>query len=77
MIKILAVAALVAVMLVVSLSPALARVARGGVLVPTRVPCYATANAQNDAGAHLINDPPDRIQKGCWVELPPGATHDD
>jgi hypothetical protein len=78
MIKVLAVAVLVAVMLVASISPALARVARGGVLLPMRVPCYATtANAQNDAGAHLINDPPDRLQEGCWAELPPGANHDD
>ena len=77
MIRVLAVAALVATILVASISPALAAKLRGGVLLPTRVPCYATANAQNDAGTHLINDPPDRVQKGCWAELPPGANHDD
>ncbi len=77
MIKASAVAVLVAVMLVASISPALARPVRGGVLLPMRVPCFATGQAQNDAGTHLINDPPDRIQKGCWAELPPGANHDD
>jgi hypothetical protein len=77
MIKVLAVAALMAMILAASISPASALKARGGVLLPVRVPCYATANAQNHNGAHLINDPPDRIQKGCWAELPPGANHND
>ena len=76
-IKVLAVAALVATILVASISPASAVKLRGGVLLPVRVPCYATANAQNHTGAHLINDPPERTQKGCWAELPPGANHDD
>jgi hypothetical protein len=77
MIKVLAVAALVAVILAASISPALAAKLRGGVLLPIRVSCYATANAQNEAGTHLINDPPDRTQKGCWAELPSGADHGD
>ena len=77
LIKPFAVTLLVAVMLVASISPALARPARGGVLLPMRVPCFATANAHNDTGTHLVNDPPDRIQEGCWAELPPGANHDD
>jgi ABC-type oligopeptide transport system substrate-binding subunit len=77
LIKVLAVAALLAAILTASVSPASALKARGGVLMPTRVPCFATANAQNHAGAHLINDPPDRTQEGCWAELPPGANHDD
>ena len=77
MIKVLAVTALVATILVASISPALARKLGGGVLLPTRVPCYATAKAQDHTGAHLINDPPDRTQKGCWAELPSGANHDD
>jgi hypothetical protein len=77
MIKVLAVAALVATILVASISPASALKLRGGVLLSTRVPCYATANAQNVAGTQLINDPSDRMQKGCWAELPSGANHDD
>jgi hypothetical protein len=76
-IKVLAVATLVATILVASISPASAAKARGGVLLPIRVPCYATANAQNDAGTKLINDPPERMQKGCWAVLPSGANHDD
>jgi hypothetical protein len=77
MIKVLAVAALVATILVASISPASAVKLRGGVLLPIRVPCYATANAQNEIGTHLINDPPDRKQEGCWAALPSGANHDD
>jgi hypothetical protein len=72
-IKVLAVATLVATILVASISPALARKLGGGVLLSTRVPCYATENARNDAGTQLINDPPKRMQEGCWAELPPGA----
>lgn len=77
MIKVLAVTALVAVILAASIAPASAAKLRGGVLLPTRVPCFATANAQIHTGAHLINDPPDRTQKGCWAELPSGANHGD
>jgi hypothetical protein len=77
MIKVLAVAALVAVIVAASISPASALKVRGGVLLPVRVPCYATENPNNHTGAHLINNPPDRIQEGCWAELPPGANHDD
>jgi hypothetical protein len=75
--KALAVVTIMAMILAASISPASALKARGGVLLPERVPCYATANAQNHTGAHLINDPPDRIQTGCWAELPPGANHND
>ena len=75
--KALAMVVIMAMILAASISPAAALKLRGGVLLPTRVPCYATANAQNVAGTQLINDPPDRMQKGCWAELPSGANHDD
>ena len=73
MIKVLTVAVLVAVMLVVSVSPALAAKVRGGVLMQTRTPCYASSVAQNGPGSHLLNDPPLR-DPGCWVVLPSKAT---
>jgi len=78
MIRVLAVAVLVAMILVTSISPALARKVAGGQLLPTDKPCDATAKHQNDreAGAHLINDPPNRAP-GCWVELPPSANQND
>ena len=78
MIKVLTVAVLVVTMLVVSISPAMARRVSGGVLLrPTSGPCYAnTANAQNQFGAHLRNNVPDRAP-GCWVLLPPSATQND
>jgi hypothetical protein len=75
MIRVLAVAVLVAVILATSISPALARKAAGGQLLSTRTPCNAHEDhVKNDreAGAHLINDPNNRAP-GCWVELPPSA----
>jgi hypothetical protein len=76
MIKVLAVAALVAVILVASVSPALARVVRGGVLLQTIEPCRASLGAQNDPGSHLLLDPEGRAP-GCWVELPPSVPEND
>jgi hypothetical protein len=76
MIKVLAVAALVATILVAGTSPALARVVRGGVLLHTERPCHATLVAQNASGSHLLLNPEGRAP-GCWVELPPGANHND
>jgi hypothetical protein len=79
MIKVLAVAALVATILVASMSPALARVVRGGVLLHTSMPCTATSGAQNVFGSHAetceVGNPEGRAA-GCWLLLP-GATHDD
>jgi hypothetical protein len=80
-IKVLTVAVLVVTMLVVGISPAMARRVSGGVLLrPTSefgVPCDAnTVNAQNQFGTHLRNDPPGRAP-GCWVLLPPSATQND
>ena len=71
-IKVLAVATLVAMILAFSVSPALAKVVRGGELLNTTKPCEqgAGSHAQNDPGSHLETDPPDRAD-GCWVVLPP------
>lgn len=75
-IKVLAVAVLVGVMLVASISPVLAKAVRGGVLLKTTEPCNASLVAQNDPGSHLLLNPEGRAP-GCWVELPPGATPND
>jgi len=72
MIKVLMVAALVAVMLMISVSPALALKVRGGVLLQTTKPCEASFVAQNVPGSHLRSDVPRRAE-GCWVLLPPTA----
>ncbi len=69
-IKVLLVMALMAVILVASISPALARAARGGVLLPTAQPCLA--NTQDADGGRLVLNPPGRAP-GCWLLLPPGA----
>ena len=55
---------------VASISPALARAARGGVLLPTPQPCLA--NTQDADGGRLVLNPPGRAP-GCWLLLPPGA----
>lgn len=70
MIKVLLVAVLMAVILVASISPALAARKEGGVLLSTTQPCLA--NTQNP---NLVLNPPGRAP-GCWVLLPPGATND-
>jgi hypothetical protein len=76
MIKVLAVAALVATMLMASISPALAAKARGGVLLKTTRPCVASSVAQNAPGSDLQTGVPDRAP-GCWVLLPPNANPGD
>ena len=71
MFRVLAVAALVAMIMVASISPAMAKRVAGGQGLSTEAPCHATEDRQDDrvAGAHLDNDPPgDRT--GCWVLLP-------
>lgn len=71
MIKVLAVATLVAVILVASISPALALRRAGGVLLEqTAKPCDAPANPQ---GVQIKLNPPERELLGCWVLLPPSA----
>ena len=67
MIKVLMVTVLIAVILVASVSPALAKAVRGGVLLSTTQPCLA--NTQNP---NLVLNPPGRAP-GCWFLLPPGA----
>jgi hypothetical protein len=67
MIKVWMVAVLMAVILVASISPAMARAARGGVLLSTTQPCLA--NTQNP---NLVLNPPGRAP-GCWFLLPSGA----
>jgi hypothetical protein len=67
MIKVLIVAVLMAVILVASISPAMARRAPGGVLLSSPQPCLA--NPQNP---NLVLNPPGRAP-GCWFLLPPGA----
>ena len=79
-IKVLAVAAIVAVMLVASVSPALAAKVRGGVLLQTPRPCDASSEARNVSGSHLTEVPegnPEGRAPGCWVLLPPNANPGD
>jgi hypothetical protein len=67
MIQVFLVAVLMAVILVASISPAMARRAPGGVLLSSPQPCLA--NPQNP---NLVLNPPGRAP-GCWFLLPPGA----
>jgi hypothetical protein len=69
MIKILTVAVLVAIILVASVSPAMARRVPGGVLLPLERSCSQVENVPGAAGEHLVVDPPGR-DPGCWVLLP-------
>jgi hypothetical protein len=72
MIKVLLMAVLMAVILAASVSPALAKAVRGGVLLSSPQPCHAIANTQDAPGENLVLDPPGRAP-GCWFLLPPGA----
>ena len=76
MIKVLAVAVLVAVILVATISPAMAVRVRGGVLLPTAKPCDRTLGSQSVPASPFALDPPGRAP-GCWVELPSGETPGD
>jgi hypothetical protein len=67
--KVLVVAALMAVIVVTSMSPAMARRALGGQPMPTAKPCYATANAQNEDGSHFELRPESEIAL-CWKVFP-------
>ena len=73
-IKVLVVAVLMAVILVASVSPAMARRAPGGVLLSSPQPCHAVANTQDASGGRLVLNPPGRAP-GCWFLLPPGAAN--
>ena len=79
MIRILIVAVLVAIILVASVSPVLARPARFGKGLDTGTPCRVhsdIAQAQHGRGAQLLDDPEDDPdlppRTGCWVVLPEG-----
>ena len=67
MIKVLMVAVLMAVILVASISPALAIRKGGGVLLSSTQPCLASTQNPN-----LVLNPPGRAP-GCWFLLPSGA----
>ena len=69
MIKVLAVAALMTVMLVVSISPGLAAPRHFGKNLHDNPSCDATDKAQNAGGAHHVVNPPGQ-NPGCWVVLP-------
>ena len=75
-IKVLAVAALAATMLMASISTALAAKARGGVLLQTTTPCVTSSEASNVSGSHLVVFEEGRAP-GCWVLLPPNANPGD
>ena len=70
MIKVLAVAVLVAVMLVVSASSVFARPNHFGHNLHDNPSCKETAQAQNVYGAHHEIDPTPLVPDGCWVVLP-------
>jgi hypothetical protein len=77
-IKVLVVAVLTAIILVASVSPAMARRASGGVLLETSLPCDPPANAQNvvgerDAIGERVALNPQGRTPGCWVLLPANA----
>jgi hypothetical protein len=71
-VKVLTVAVLVAMILVASISPAVARRAGGGQQLSTEKPCDRTANAQNDHhGADLRQvEPGGERAPCCWALLP-------
>jgi hypothetical protein len=72
MLRVLLVAVLMAVILVASVSPAMAVRRAGGVLLSSPQPCHAVANTQDASGGRLVLNPPGRTP-GCWFLLPPGA----
>jgi hypothetical protein len=74
MIKVLMVAVLMMVILLASISPAMAVRKQGGVLLSSPQPCHAIANAPDASGGRLVLNPPGRAP-GCWFLLPPGAAN--
>ena len=71
MIKVLAVAVLIAVILVASTSPVLARRAAGGHQMPTGAKPCEEASAEHGAHFEERNKPE---KDTCWLEFP---THDE
>jgi hypothetical protein len=76
-VKVLGVAVLVAMILVTSISPALARRAAGGQLLSTDEPCTGPANPENDRPGVDFETNPEGRAPGCWALLPPSATQND
>jgi hypothetical protein len=74
-IRVLAVAVLMAVILVTSISPALARKVAGGQLLSTEKPCEQSAKHQNDRPGVEFRTfgKEDGRAPGCWALLPPSA----
>ena len=77
-IKVLVVAVLTTIILVASVSPAMARRASGGVLLETPLPCDPPASAQNVVGerkgiGERVELNPQGRDPGCWVLLPASA----
>ena len=68
MIRVLAVAVLVAVILVATMSPTLARRQGGGVLMPTTKPCEVHSETNNNAPHFEFRDTP--VPHSCWKVLP-------
>jgi hypothetical protein len=69
LIRVLAVAVLVAVILVASMSPTLARRQAGGVLMPRTTPCDAHSETKNGKVPHFeFRDTPE--PHSCWMVLP-------
>ena len=71
-IKVLAVAALVATMLMASVSPGLAKRAAGGHPMPTTRVCDVhpdTTNVNNEPGAYFQERPQSQIAL-CWLVFP-------
>jgi hypothetical protein len=71
-IKVLTVATLVAIILVASISPVVARRAPGGHPMPTTKPCEVhldTTKPQNEPGAHFEERPESEIAL-CWLVFP-------
>jgi len=69
-IRVLMVAVLTAVILVASVSPAMARRVPGGVLLPLERSCDQVENVPGAAGEHLVLNPGGGRAPGCWVLLP-------
>jgi hypothetical protein len=68
-IKVLVVTALVAMILVASISPTMARRANFGHRMPTDTTCNdVPANPRNEGGAHHEDSP--QGHTGCWVIVP-------
>jgi hypothetical protein len=69
MIKVMAIATLMTVILVASVSPAMARRAAGGHPMSTEKPCEVTPKDENGPGAHFEERPESDVAL-CWLVFP-------